>query len=127
MRWMIFAVVLALASLGVAARADQDQRLKGYTLTGTKERCLPIQGIWNTQIIDASRILFFMNGGSVYLSQLPERCVALNRYRGFRYSTSLDELCSTDIITVFDPGPPVLELGSCGLGEFELLKKAPAH
>jgi len=115
-------IVLAGTFLVPTAWADQDA-LKDYTPTGTRQYCLSLPQIRNTEIVDASRILFFTVDGTAYLNELPQPCVSLNPHRSFRYKTSLSRLCNTDIITVFQAGPPVLEFGSCGLGQFERLQK----
>ena len=125
MERMLPTVLLVLFAAGTTAQApvDPEGTLQNYTRTGERESCIPLRQIRNTQILDSTRILVFALDGSVYLNELPQPCVSLNPHRAFKYDTSLSRLCDVDIITVFQPGPPVLEMGSCGLGQFELLKK----
>ena len=59
-----------------------------------------------------------MNGGRVYRNTLPHGCPSLGFEERFSYSTSLSQLCSTDIITVLRP-PGVARGASCGLGQFQ--------
>jgi hypothetical protein len=42
----------------------------------------------------------------------------LGYQRAFSYATSISQLCSLDIITVFVQGNPSLQGASCGLGPF---------
>lgn len=126
MQRVLFAVVLSVLAVSATAQSPADQAekaLQNYTRTGERQTCIPLRQIRNTQILDNARILFFTLDGSVYLNELPQPCVSLNPHRAFKYETTLPRLCNTDIITVFQPGPPAMELGSCGLGQFERLKK----
>lgn len=125
MKRMILAMMLALLPLAALAQGPSTQKAKAlekYTRTGKREACIPRLRIESTQIVDASTILFFV-GGSVYLNELPRECAFLNPLRAIKYTTSLNQLCNTDIITVIDTGSSVFELGSCGLGQFEKLEQ----
>ena len=68
---------------------------------------------------------FYMNGKTVYRNKLPNSCSSLGFERAFSYKTSLSQLCSTDIITVFRQGEPRFPGASCGLGEFQPITGAP--
>jgi Family of unknown function (DUF6491) len=121
------AVVLACLTLGAMGEVDRsykEKALEGYTRTGTREACVPLSNIKSTKILDDSSILFYMNNGTAYLNELPDRCGPLNRYRSITYTTSLSKLCNTDVIDVIDAGSPVPKLGTCGLGQFELLAES---
>lgn len=91
------------------------------------ERCILINRIDKTAVIDDRNILFYMRGKDVYLNQLPRRCGGLGAERTFMYQTSLSQLCDLDTITVlsaraggFMPG------ASCGLGKFQPITEEDA-
>jgi hypothetical protein len=65
------------------------------------------------QVID-----FELVGGDVLRNELPYRCPQLGFERAFSYSTSITQLCSTDIITVIVQGGGPMRGASCGLGQF---------
>ena len=124
MRRMILATALVLLSVGAMAQTEpsyKDKVLEGYIRTGTRETCIPINSIKSTKILDYSNILFYTNGGPVYLNELPKQCGPLNRCRSITYSTSLSKLCNTDTVDIMDFGSSVPKLGTCGLRQFELL------
>ena len=82
---------------------------------GNAERCLPLNRISRTEVLDDYNILFHMRGNRMYLNRLPHRCIGLKNERTFLYRTSMSRLCDLDIITViynngfgFTPG------ASCG-------------
>ena len=60
-----------------------------------------------------------MNGKVSYRNVLPQSCPELGFERAFSYETSLSQLCSTDIITVFRNGSALHRGASCGLGQFQ--------
>ncbi|MFC7050859.1 DUF6491 family protein [Emcibacter nanhaiensis] len=128
----ILALVLAMGSIaGVAAAAEdgaekpaaeEPEALAKYERTGDVRKCVPISFIDHTQVLDDQHILFHMKGKKIYLNKLPRRCPRLGFEKSFAYKVSINQLCNVDIITVFDntsgiPGP------SCGLGDFEEVKK----
>ena len=67
------------------------------------------------QVID-----FEMNGGKIYRNTLPDTPAPASASRSAsRYKTSLNQLCSVDIITVLHSEPAVSRGASCGLGKFQ--------
>ena len=93
------------------------------TPTGPAVSCIPIVSIRESRVRDDWTIDFRTNGNTWYRNSLPNRCSSLGFERAFSYSTSLSQLCSVDIITVFsNGGGPRGPLGSCGLGQFQPVK-----
>jgi hypothetical protein len=128
-RLLSVAAVLAVAVSATAygAKLTTEDVMKTYDKTDKVESCIPLQSINQTRILDKTNILFEMHNGKRYLNTLPYNCGGLTPYRAFSYRTSLNQLCNTDIITVFEPGQPAPNsYGSCGLGHFTELKKKPA-
>ena len=125
-----FTAIGALTVLAVAASHVSAQDLD----EDVAERCLPLNRISRTEVLDDYNILFYMRGKQIYLNRLPNRCIGLKNERTFLYRTTMNRLCDLDIITViynngfgFTPG------ASCGLGRFypvteadvEALKQPP--
>jgi len=83
------------------------------------ERCILINRISNTHVIDDQRILFYMRGKKAYLNLLPRRCGGLGIQRRFMYETSQSQLCDLDMISVlYNRGGGFSRGASCGLGLF---------
>ena len=73
---------------------------------------------------------FVMRGGArgrrVYRNTLPSDCPGLGFERRISYTTSLSQLCSADLITVFTTAP-VQRGATCGLGPFQPVTYPPAR
>ena len=112
-RFVALVTVCLTAFMPAAAQAQDDE-------TDGSVRCISINRISSTQVLDDHNILFHMRGGTIYRNELPHRCPGLRLEKAFMYRTSVSQLCDIDIITVltdhgfgFTPGP------SCGLGRFQ--------
>ena len=113
-------LILAAAVLAVAAPAlarDRDA-VPEATPTGPARSCVSIVQLQQSLVRSDRVIDFDVGGGRYYRNTLPNDCPGLNSERRFAYQTSLSQLCSTDIITVFSTSPP-MRGASCGLGEFQ--------
>jgi len=116
------AAFVAFALTGIA-----DARTRGVppaTPAGKPESCIPLQSIRETRVRDDRTIDFYMRGGKVYRNVLPGKCPQLGFEERFAYQTSLNQLCSTDIITVLTT-PNMTRGASCGLGQFQPVTGAP--
>jgi hypothetical protein len=124
------AAVLALAgctdpaSTGGAQSANTN--LNGHaanlpvaTPVGASVSCIPLGSVRESRVRDDWTIDFKAGGKRWYRSVLPYRCNGLGFERAFSYATSLSQLCSTDIITVFQQSGNGGPRGSCGLGQFQ--------
>jgi hypothetical protein len=118
----VIATTLALGS-GAADAASRSERraaaLAAAVPAGKAESCIPINQIRNTRVRSDGVIDFFMRGRKVYRNTLPSSCPQLGFDEAFSYSTSLSQLCSSDIITVLHTGGGLSRGASCGLGEFQ--------
>ena len=86
--------------------------------------CIDLIRIDRSEVVDDQTILFHMKGGKVWKNTLPYKCPRLGFEKAFSHKTSINRLCSVDIITVLDttarmPG------ASCGLGKFEAYTPPP--
>ncbi len=122
-------IILAAAAIGILAgcsgptRADlADQRaLVEARPIGPPENCVALRNNAYTRVRGDSVIDFYMKGGRVYRNDLGDRCPQLGFEERFTYSTSLDRLCSADIITILTPAG---RGASCGLGPFQPIATA---
>jgi len=122
MRSLLIPALLLAAAPAAAQRRDP----VAATPAGKPVNCVQITQIRRTEVRDDRTIDFFMRAkGLVYRNTLPNSCPELGFEQRFAYSTSIDRLCSVDIITVIRTGP---RGASCGLGEFQpvtLAKPSP--
>ncbi|WP_407925198.1 hypothetical protein [Glacieibacterium frigidum] len=84
----------------------------------TGPSCIQTSRIRESKVIDDRTIDFVMRDGSVLRNTLPFSCPQLGFERAFSYSTSINQLCSVDIITVIVQGGGIRTGASCGLGKF---------
>lgn len=82
-------------------------------------RCVRLNRLDRTEVIDNRRIAFFFRNGDIYLNRLDRECLNLDRGRPFSYRTSNGQICDVDTITIvedfgfgFSPG------ATCSLGTF---------
>jgi len=117
----ILSLIALAGTLAVAAPAlaKQDKDAwKAAKPSGKPESCINLQQIRESRVRDDQTIDFYMLGGRVYRSTLPNSCPQLGFEKRFSYKTSLSQLCSTDIITVLT-SPGISPGASCGLGQFQ--------
>ncbi len=82
--------------------------------------CVDVSRIKRTKIVDDSTLLFYMNGGEIFVNHLPRRCAGLRIADSFAYETSLSVLCNVDVIHVLrNIGGDLVPGPSCGLGTFQ--------
>lgn len=91
---------------------------------GKAQSCVPIYSIDQTRVRNDHTIDFYMKGGKVYRNVLPYSCPELGFEERFSYKTSIQELCSSDVITVLT-GPGISHGATCGLGDFQEISGAP--
>jgi hypothetical protein len=88
--------------------------------------CVDLARISEARVITDRVIDFHMRDGSILKNNLPNACPGLGVEKAFTYSTSIQRLCSTDIITVIHTGGGPRTGASCGLGSFTPAAPAPA-
>lgn len=98
------------------------------TVKGAGERCIPRSQIRQTIVRSDMVIDFEMQGGKVYRNTLRSRCPSLAFDRAITYETSIDQLCSQQIVYSLQNIAGVPKRGAgCALGEFvpvEYVRKA---
>ncbi len=114
-----------MMSLGCATSAAQGASdgleaekppIPAWERTGEVTRCLSLYMIRNTTVVDDKTIIFVMRNGEKWLNELPNRCHGLKFEDRFAYRVTLNQLCSTDVVTVIPSNG--IEGPSCGLGKF---------
>ena len=108
---------VAALSLVSAAAQEGDEETSDEPL-----RCLSMNSIRSTKIVDDQRVLFISARDKAFLNRLDRECLGLSRSGTFEYKVQSGarhaRLCSTDSITVLEPSGRGL---NCGLGLFEPL------
>lgn len=117
--------LLFLAAPGTASQNPKD-KVPAATPAGKPVDCLRLNDIRETRVRDDRTIDFVTSGKKVYRNTLDGSCPQLGFEKRFSYKTSLNQLCSVDLITVLVP-PGLSRGASCGLGQFQPVTLAPGH
>jgi hypothetical protein len=111
-------IVSALATALLLTTAPVQAEDAPAAVDGEK-KCIALQRIRSTKVIDNQHIRFELQGGKYYMNELPNKCPGLRKDKPFMYKTSLNQLCDLDIITVLEQaGGSFMQGASCGLGKF---------
>ena len=108
----------ALALLAAGCAAGRSAEAPPAVAAGAAVSCIPIASIRESRVRSDRVIDFVTTGRRVYRNTLPYDCPGLGFERRFAYSTSLTQLCSLDVVTVFTTSP-VQRGATCGLGPFQ--------
>ncbi len=119
---------IACAPVERATDANPAAGAPAVTVVGEPQQCLPRSQIRQTAVRSDRVIDFEMNGGKVYRSTLAQRCPGLGFERAITYETSINQLCTNQIVYALQNYGGTLQRGAgCTLGEFvpvEYVKKA---
>lgn len=89
------------------------------TVTGPGQNCIDRSQVRQTVVRSDRVIDFEMNGSKVYRSTLPDRCPGLGWDRAITYETSINQLCTQQIVyTLQNIGGAARRGAGCSLGEF---------
>ena len=121
-------LIVAALALGACAQQEARPRAGQQTMVpaGDPVACVSTNRIRETRVIDDQTIDFVMIDGTIFRNTLPNRCPGLGFERAFSYSTSINQLCNVNIITVINQGGGPRRGASCGLGMFVPVKPAEA-
>lgn len=120
---------LALAALPLAAiacapverptDANPAAGAPAVTVLGEGQRCIMRNQVRATVVRNDRVIDFEMNGGKVYRSTMAQRCPGLNIERAITYETSINQLCTNQIVYALQNIGGQLQRGAgCSLGAF---------
>jgi len=115
----VFLISLLAAGAGAAAKP-----VPPATPAGAPVDCLNLQDIRESRVRDDKTIDFHTNGGKTYRNTLPYACSGLGFEQAFSYKTSINRLCSVDVITVIQHGG-MPRGATCGLGKFQPVTGLP--
>ena len=129
MRKMLLIIpVIALLSGGGAVAISSKNAPEPIRAVGEPKNCVTISQIQSTKVIDNRNIDFRMAGGKTYRNTLSQSCPGLKFEERFSYRTSLNQLCSVDIVRVLhSQGGQLSEGAGCGLGKFQVVEKVAAN
>lgn len=89
------------------------------TVTGPGQNCIDRSQVRQTVVRSDRVIDFEMNGTKVFRSTLPNRCPGLGQDRAITYETSINQLCTQQIVyTLQNIGGRPQRGAGCSLGEF---------
>jgi len=92
-------------------------------IVGEGQNCIPRSQIRQTRVRNDQVIDFEMRGGDVYRNVLASSCPRLGFEEAFTYNTTINQLCSVEIIYVLEQiGGQVRRGAGCSLGEFVPVK-----
>jgi hypothetical protein len=112
-------ILLATLALGGSVTA-RDRSVPVATPLGTAQSCIQLHSIRESRVRSDKIIDFRTGANKWYRNELPHSCPSLGFEERFMYQTSLNQLCSVDIITVLHTSGSGLDRGaSCGLGKFQ--------
>ncbi len=116
------AVALAVTGMGVSAApaaSGEDEIAKAISgrVAGKPTDCLYQRDIRSTRIIDRTAILYEMNNGTIYVNRPASGASFLNNNYALVTDTHSSQLCSIDIVRLYD-FVSHFEAGSIGLGPF---------
>ena len=127
LKMLLILPAFGLLSAGGAVALSNKNEPAPVRAVGEPKSCVTISSIRSTKVIDNNIIDFRMAGGKTYRNTLPQSCPGLKFEDRFSYRTSLNQLCSVDIVrVVHDYGGQLTEGAGCGLGKFQQVEKVPA-
>lgn len=115
-------VALAVSTVGASAApavSAEDQIAKAISgrVAGKPTNCLYQRDIRSTRIIDRTAILYEMNSGTIYVNRPTSGASFLNSNYALITNTHSSQLCSIDIVRLYD-FVSRFEAGSIELGPF---------
>jgi hypothetical protein len=126
MRSLAIVIALGLFSSGSSAVAKRERNaVPDVRETGKPVSCISTTQIRESRVRSDKVIDFRTTANKWYRNTLPYSCPSLGFEERFSHKTSINQLCSVDIITVLQ-SPGISRGASCGLGPFqpiEFIKK----
>ena len=96
-------LIAAFAALATGVLVAAVAKAEGETI-GDTQMCVRLQYIDQTPVIDNKTILVKMKGKGGYKRiDLINKCGGLKIQGGFSHSTSINQLCTSDLLRVLEP------------------------
>ncbi|PKP89271.1 MAG: hypothetical protein CVT75_13455 [Alphaproteobacteria bacterium HGW-Alphaproteobacteria-14] len=110
---------LACAPVERATDANPAAGAPAVKVVGEAQHCITRSQIRQTTVRNDRVIDFEMVGGKVYRSTMAQSCPGLGFERSITYETSINQLCTNQIVYALQNYAGVLQRGAgCTLGEF---------
>lgn len=120
---LIGSMIVAGGAAYAGSKSSDDDKYVIKTI-GEPKNCVNRSTIRSTDVISDTVIDFKMRNGDIYRNTLPNKCSGLRFEEAFSYKTSINQLCSVDIIRVLDTTGGRLDTrNACGLGKFQKIEK----
>jgi hypothetical protein len=97
MNWAAVLGLAATLAMSAAVRAEGEN-------IGDRQQCIPTGWIDSTIVIDNRTILVEMRGKGYKRIDLANNCSGLKLHGGFSYSTSTNDLCTSNTLRVVESG-----------------------
>lgn len=124
LRFACFGILLTFG-LQSASAQDDGEESNDASLDRGPERCISLDRVDRTEVIDDRTIVFHMRNGGIYLNNLETECPGLKREERFMYSPTSNRLCNIDTVTVLENLGFGLTRGfTCTLGRFHPISDA---
>lgn len=124
---LLTVIATGLLLIGGTAASSTKKEPAPVRAVGEPVSCVNLSQIRSTKVIDNSTIDFHMAGKKIYRNSLPQSCPGLKFENRFSYRTSINQLCSVDIVRVLhDQGGQLIEGAGCGLGKFQQVERITA-
>ncbi len=112
-------LAIGCAPVERATDANPAAGAPAVTVLGEGQRCIMRDQVRATVVRNDRVIDFEMNGSKVYRSTMPLRCPGLSFDRAITYETSINQLCTNQIVYALQTIGGVPQRGAgCTLGEF---------
>lgn len=105
----------ALAALLVTANTPS---VRADDVEGVAQRCIYVDRIDQTRIVDERSILFFMRDRTVLQNVLPRSCPGLRATDRIKYDVTLGRLCANEFVTQLIDIGSYAPGGLCKIGMF---------
>lgn len=114
------ALAASCAPADPAVRAEAEaERVPAVSAIGQPQNCISRSQVRATVVRSSSVIDFEMYGGKTYRNTLQNRCPGLGWDRAITYETSVDQLCTPQIVYSLTSIGGVPQRGAgCSLGAF---------
>lgn len=112
-------IAVACAPVETATDANPAAGAPAVAVLGEGQRCIMRDQVRQTAVRNDRVIDFEMQSGKVYRSTLNQRCPGLGFNRAITYDTSINQLCTQQIVYALQNVGGVPRRGAgCSLGEF---------
>jgi hypothetical protein len=114
------ALLLACGSTAIAGPHNNEAKLAKAIegrVAGKPVNCIQTTRIQSTRIIDKTAIIYDA-GSTIYVNRPDSGASSLNQWNVLVTKPTSSQLCSNDVVHLYDSGTPNIQRGFVGLGKF---------